>query len=103
MRSISKHCVPAAASLQIADIGRNGSDLRLGELVGNWLHDCRGVGVGLVLAPLLVPVRQLPEDVVMKLTRQPGKRVGSLGIRPVTGSARRNVGAGNAVFVDFLS
>src|SRR5450756_1815508 len=95
---------PAAAkSLQGADIGRDSPDLCLGQLVRNWLHDRRGVGVVLVLAPLLVPVRQFPEDVVMKLTRQAGKCVGSLGVRPVTGSARRNISAGNSLFIDFLS
>ena len=102
-RSIVSHFLAVAwRSLQIADIGRDGSDLRLGKLMGNRLHDGRSVRISLVLTPLLVPVRQLPEDVVMKLARQTGKRVGSLGIRPVTGSAWRNLGAGNAFFVDFF-
>ena len=89
-------------SLKIADIGSDGFDLRLGKLMGYRLHDRGGVGLRRILAPLLVPARQFPEDVVMELTRQTGKRVGSLGIRSVTGSARRNVSAGNAFIVDFL-
>src|ERR1035437_3880702 len=101
--SIVSHFLAVAwRSLQIADIGRDGSDLRLGKLMRNRLHDGRSVRISLVLTPFLVPARQLPEDVVMKLTCQTGKRVGSLGVRPVTGSAWRNLGAGNAFFVDFF-
>src|SRR5665811_1608117 len=67
------------------------------------LHDRRVVRLGLILTPLLVPVRQFPEDVVMKLARQTGKRVGALGIRPVAGSAWGYFGAWNSFIVDFSS
>src|SRR5665647_3981985 len=96
--------MPAATeSFQIAEIRRDGLDLCFGEVMRDRSHDRRVVRVGLILTPLLVPARQLPEDVVMELTRQTGKRVGALGIGPVTGRAWRNLGAGDSFFVDFFA
>ena len=90
-------------SLQLADIGGDGLDLRRCQIVGDGLHDRRGVGIGLVLAALLFPVGQLSVNLVMQLTREPRKSISTLSVRPMTGSAGRDVGAGNAFFVDLLS
>jgi hypothetical protein len=43
-------------SLELADIGRDGPDLRFGEIMGDRLHDRRIVRLILVLAALLIPV-----------------------------------------------
>src|SRR5215469_13327606 len=48
-------------SLQIADIGRDGGDLRLGEIVRGRYHNGRRVRCA--LTPLFAPVRQLLDGV----------------------------------------
>ena len=49
-----------------------------------WARGVDGESVLLVLPPFLLPVRELPEDVVVKLTRKPRKRIGALAIRTMT-------------------
>src|SRR5580704_3230385 len=90
------------ALLQIIEIGRDGLDLRLVQAVRDRLHDGRGVRFCRVLAPLLAPVHQFIEDVVVELARQAGKWPVALGIGAVTGTAGGNVGP-RPLFVDFLS
>ncbi len=68
----------------MADIGCDRLDLRRGQIMGDRLHDRRGVGIGLVLSRLLLPVGQLSEDVVMQLTGEPWKCVGTFAVRAVT-------------------
>ena len=91
------------ASLQITEIGRDSFDLCFGQIVRDRRHDRRVVRLGLILTPLLVPVRQFPDDVVMELSCQTRKRIGTLGFRSVTGSAWRNLGAGNCLLRRFSS
>ena len=79
--------------LQITEIRRDGLNLCFGQVMRDRPHDGGVVRLGLVLTSFFVPVRQFPEDVVMELARQTRKCVGAFGIRPVTGSAWRNLGA----------
>src|SRR5271167_2503146 len=67
------------------------------------LHDGGVVRIALVLAALLVPVRQLLVDVVVKLSRQTRERITALGVIAVTGGAGWNVGFRNAFKVDLLA
>src|SRR5579864_4383501 len=99
----SESVTPAGRlSVQIAQISRDGLDLRVTQIMRDRLHDGGVVRLGLILAPLLVPVRQLSIDVVVELARQTGKRVGASGIRSVTRCAWRYLGAGNALLIDFF-
>src|SRR6202140_3251366 len=86
------------ASLQIADIGRYGFDLRLGQAPRNQRHDVR-----CVLPPLLAPIRQLERQIGIKLTCQTWKLPIAFGLFSVTGRAGENIGAGNTLFIDLLS
>src|SRR6266849_2402973 len=93
---------PQTASLQIAEVRRDGFNLCFGQIMRDRLHDRGVVRLCLVLTSFFFPVRQFPVDVVMELTCQTRKCVGAFSILPVTGSAWRNLSTGNAVFVDFL-
>src|SRR6516164_5438712 len=90
-------------SVQITDIGRHSLDLRLGQGVSNRLHNRRCIWFFRYLTPLLAPVDQFLDNVVIKLTCQTGKFPFAFSLWAVTGSAWGNVGVGNSLFVDFLS
>src|ERR1700694_2247400 len=85
-------------ALQIAEIRRDGFNLCFGQVMRDRLHDGGVVRLGLVLTSFFFPVRQFAVDVVMELACQTRKCIGAFGVRPVTGSAWRNLGAGNAFF-----
>ena len=56
-----------------------------------------------ILTSLFAPVGQFAEDVVVKLACQTRKLLIALCVGTVTGSAGRNIGGGNSLFIDFLS
>src|SRR5581483_3548798 len=91
-----------APSVQLADIGGDRIDLRLGEIMRDRLHDRRIVGFGLVLPAFLVPIGQLAEDIIGKLAGEPRKSVGALGVLSMARGARRHIGARHAVLKIFL-
>src|SRR5260370_33162668 len=71
--------------------------------MGGGVDDCGVVRVRGSLTAVLAPGQQLLCHVVMELTCQTRKCVGALGILPVTGSAWRNLGARDSLFIDFLA
>src|ERR1700719_2680040 len=89
-------------SFQKTEKGRDRFDLGFGQVMRDRLHDRGAVRLGLILTPLLFPIGQFFFDVVIELTCQAWKYLGALGFRPVTGGAWRDLGAGNAVFIDFF-
>ena len=64
--------------LQSADIGRDRGDLRLRQIMRDRLHDRRGIRLVGLLAALLLPIRQLPDDVIASA----GRRGAGTGRRP---------------------
>ena len=87
----------------MVEIGCDGFDLLVGQVVRNRLHYRRGVRFCRILATLFVPVLQFVEDVVRELTGQTRKLSLAYGSGAVTGGARGDVGAGQSVVVDFFS
>src|SRR3974390_515468 len=79
------------ASPQIAHIGGDRFDLRVGQAVRDRLHDRRVVRIVGILPAFLAPVLQLGEDVVVELARQARKVVLAPGVRAVTHGAGRHV------------
>ena len=59
--------------------------------------------MGWILAALLAPVHQFPQNVVVELSCQTGKRPVTFGLRPVAGRAGGNVSTGNALLIDFFA
>jgi hypothetical protein len=90
------------ALIQIAEISRDSLDLRFSQAVRNRFHDGGGVRIGRILAPLLAPIHQFPQDVVVELTCQTRKRSVAFGLRTVARRAWGNVGARNALLIDFF-
>lgn len=67
-----------AELFQVTEICRDGSNLCFSQAMRDWLHDGGIVGfAGSILTPLFAPVKQFLRDVVIKLTCQTRKRVGS--------------------------
>lgn len=93
----------AKKSLDRAQIRGHRPDLRVRQTVSDGLHDGGVVRIVLVLAALLVPVRQLIVDVVVKLSRQTRECVAALSVIAVTGRAGWNVGFRNALKIDLLA
>ena len=105
--SKDRNCRPRSGAhctglLQIIEIGRDGLHLRPGQAVRNRLHDGRCILLSWILAPLLVPIFQFIEDVVMELTSQTRKWPVPLSLRTVTESAGRNTCIWGALLVDFF-
>ena len=76
----------ALCSVQLADVGRDRLNLHFSQLMRDRLHDGRGVGVALmlILTSFFVPVGQLAENAVRKLTCQPRKCIGAFAVRTMT-------------------
>ena len=81
----------------------DGLDLLLIQAVRDRRHDGRGVRVRWILPAFLGPIGQFVDNVVAQLTGQTRKLAVAFRLRPMTSGARRNVGAGYALFVDFLA
>src|SRR5579872_2015379 len=89
-RSVSSRTAQASAacrkrrSLDCREITRHRADLCVRQAMRDGLHDGGVVRIALVLAALLVPVRQLLMDVVVKLSCQTRKCVAALGVIAMT-------------------
>src|SRR5208337_1168365 len=88
--------------LQIIEIGGEGCNLCLGQGVRNWLHDSRCIRFFPILTALVAPVEQFTLDVLIELACQTGERSVPFRFWTVTGSTWRNIGIGNALFIDLL-
>src|SRR5215470_6416913 len=89
--------------LQIAEISRDGCNLWLGQAMRDRFHDGRCVRFCRILTALLAPVHQFFQDVVMELTCQTRERALTFSLWTVTGRTGRNIGAENALLVDFFA
>src|SRR5215468_265714 len=88
--------------LQIAEISRNGCNLWLGQTMRDRFHNGRCVRPCRILTTLFAPVHQFFEGVVVELTCQTRKCALTFSLWAVTGLAWRNIGARNALLVDFF-
>ena len=68
----------------MAEIGRDGCNLWLGQAMRDRFHDGRCVRFCRILAALLAPVHQFFQDVVMELTRETRERALTFGVWTVT-------------------
>jgi hypothetical protein len=89
--------------LQVTQIRCHRSNLGLVQVVCDRLHDRRCIRLRWILPTLVAPVLELPQDIVIELTGQPGKGLYPLCIGAVARGACRHVGRWNSVFKNLLS